>query len=90
MTKDGILESSYSLKNQRDQYKKLTKKNAITVESNVLFPKVSEIQPISNEILDKIKNIDMYISMYLLQRDEYIQFLNKILEMISAHNSINN
>ena len=46
-----------------------------------MLPKASEIQPISNEILDKIKNIDLYISMYLLQRNEYIQFLNKILEL---------
>ena len=37
MSKDGILQSSYSLKNQRTLYKKLTKKNEVTVESNVLI-----------------------------------------------------
>ena len=47
----------------------------------MLFPKVNEMKTISNEILDKLKNIDMNISMYLLQRNEYILFLNQVLEI---------
>ena len=81
MSKDGILQSSYSLKNQRTLYKKLTKKNEVTVESNVLIPKASVTQPISSEIIDKIKNIDLSKSMYLLNRNDYIQLLNNALEL---------
>ena len=69
------------MKNQRTLYKKLTKKNEVTVESNVLLPKASVTQPISSEILDKIKNIDLSKSMYLLKRNDYIQLLNNALEL---------
>ena len=81
MTKDGVLESSYSLKNQREQFKKSIKKKAIINESNILLSKVEEMKTISKEILEKLQNITMNISMYLLQRDEYIQFLNQLLEI---------
>ena len=42
MSKDGVLETSYSLKHQREQFKKSRKKKAIIAESNILLPKVEE------------------------------------------------
>ena len=60
MTKDGILESSYSLKNQRDMFKKLIKKKTIITESNILLPKINEVKTISNDILDILKNINIF------------------------------
>ena len=79
MSKDGVLETSYSLKHQREQFKKSRKKKAIIAESNILLPKVEELKPIPNEILEKLQDNTMNISMYLLKWDEYVQFLNDIL-----------
>ena len=46
-----------------------------------MLPKVEEIKTIPDEILKKLQDNTMNISMYLLKRDEYLQFLNQLLEI---------
>ena len=79
MTKDGILESSYSLKQQRDIFKKLLKKKTVISESNVLLPSIKEVKTISKDILEILKNVNIYVPMYLKKRSDYIQILSKLL-----------
>ena len=46
-----------------------------------MLPKIEKIKTIPSEILEKLKDNTMNISMYLLKRDEYLQFLNQLLEI---------
>ena len=79
ISKNGVLESSYSLKHQRDQFKKTRKKTEIAAESNLLMSKVEDPKIIPDDILKKLQDNKMYLSMYLLKREEYITFLNELL-----------
>ena len=81
MTKNGVLETSYSLKQQRDKFKKNKRKTSITTESNLVMSNVKNPNIIPNDILTKLQNSQMLLSMYLLQREKYITFLNDLMTL---------
>ena len=80
MTKNGTLETSYSLKNQREQYKK-SKRKAVNVTESNLSLKVKDQKVISPEILAKLQDDQIYLSLYLLRRHEFIKLLNDLIEL---------
>ena len=81
MSKNGVLETSYSFKHQRDQFKKSKRKTSIAAESNLLMSNVQDLKVIPTDILAKLQDNQMYLPMYLLQREEYIKFLNDLVTL---------
>ena len=80
LSKDGVLETSFSLKNQREQFKKSLKKKEVISESNISLPRVETLRVIPNKMLEELKDDKLSIPMYLMNRDKYIELLSQILE----------
>ena len=80
MTKNGTLETSYSLKNQREHFKK-SKRKAVNVTESNLSLKVQDQKVIPPELLAKLQDNQIYLSLYLLQRHEFIKLLNDLTEL---------
>ena len=80
LSKDGVLETSFSLKNQREQFKKSLKKKEVISESNISLPRVETLRVTPNKMLEKLKDDKLSIPMYLMNRDKYIELLSQILE----------
>ena len=81
MTKNGVLETSYSLKQQRDKCKKNKRKTSIITESNLLMSNDKNPHILPNDILTKLQNSQMILSMYLLEREKYISFLHNLVTL---------
>ena len=69
MSKQGVLETNYSLKSQREKYKKNKLKTINVLESNVT-EKIEDqkAKVISPEILAKFQDEQKYLSSYISQR----------------------
>ena len=66
MSKQGILETNYSLKNQREKYKKNQRKGKNISESNLTLQVEGQKEKvILPEILAKLKDDQQYISSYI-------------------------
>ena len=66
MSKQGVLETNYSLKNQRDKYKKNQRKTKNVSESNLTLQVEGQKEKvILPEILAKLKDDQKYISSYI-------------------------
>ena len=59
MTKNDVLETSYSLKQQRDKFKKNKRKTSIAAESNLLMSNVQDLKVIPTDILTKLQDNQM-------------------------------
>ena len=81
MSKNGTLETSYSLKNQRDHYKKSKRKTTNVTESNLLMSNIQDQKVIPPEILTKLQDNQTYLALYLLQREEFITLLNDLVAL---------
>ena len=81
MTKNGTLETSYSLKNKREHFKK-SKSKAVNVTESNLSLKVQDQKVIPPELLAKLQDNHIYLSLYLLQRHElnYSTAFTKIMK----------
>ena len=50
-----------------------------TAESNLLMSNIQDLKEIPTDIFKKLQDNQMYLSIYLLQREEYITFLNDLV-----------
>ena len=86
MSKQGILETNYSLKNQREKYKKNKRKAINVIESNVtLKVEDQKAKVIFPEILAKLQDDQKYLSSYISQRQEFIKMLNDLIGINHSH-----
>ena len=86
MSKQGILETNYSLKHQREKYKKNQGKANNAIESNrTLEAEGQKAKIISPEVLAKLKDDQHLISLYISHRQEFITMLNDLIELNHSH-----
>ena len=86
MSKQGILETNYSLKNQREKYKKNQRKTKTVSESNLTLKVEGQKEKvILPEILAKLKDDQQYISSYISHRQEFIEMLNDLIGLNHSH-----
>ena len=80
MSKQGVLETNYSLKSQREKYKKNKRKAINVIESNVtLKVEDQKAKVIFPEMLAKLQDDQKYLSSYISQRQEFIKMLNDLI-----------
>ena len=86
MSKQGILETNYSLKHQREKYKKNQRKAKNAIESNLTLKAESQnAKIISPEVLAKLKDDQHFISSYISHRQEFITMLNDLIGLNHSH-----
>ena len=86
MSKQGILETNYLLKNQRERYKKIKRKTQNVIESNLaLNVQVQKAKIILPEVLNKLKDDQHFISLYISNRQEFITMVNDLIGLNHSH-----
>ena len=82
MSKQGILETNYSLKHQGEKYKKNQRKTKNAIESNLtLKVQGQKAKIILPEVLNKLKDDQHFISLYISNRQEFITMLNDLIRL---------